>query len=569
MQFLLRINMDTNSITREKIPDEYKLLGGRGITSCILLNEVDPTCHPLGEKNKLIIAAGILGGTSAPSSGRLSIGAKSPLTGGIKESNAGGTLGRKISRLGIKAIIIEGKPKDEFKVLLINERGVSLEPATDIAGLGNYEASKKLRQKYGDKVGIISIGQAGEHCLPIAGIAASDLQGRPNRFAGRGGLGAVLGSKKIKAIVIDDNGADEVIYHDKSQFNKIVIEMIRELRENPGIKMFNTYGTSFNMNTVNLLGAIPTRNFTCGSYEHIDKISGERMHDIILQRGGEGQITHACMPGCPIMCSNIYPDKNGKEIVSPMEYETMALMGSNLDIADLDEIAYLNKYCNDYGIDTMEMGVTLGVAMGNGLIPFGDSERCKEILDEVAKNTLMGRVFGQGATILAKLLGTDRIPAVKGQGLPAYDPRALKGNIPVYATSPMGADHTCGNSLRVPDPLSPNGKVKASRNLQIAMAAMDSLGICILAGVAVINNPERIVSLIYNRYGEKLSKTFFTDLGKDVINKELEFNKKAGFTKLDNRLPEFLLKEPLPKHNTVCDISQEELDLCLDFSQVL
>lgn len=567
MQFFLRVNVETEEVIKAQVPDAYKYLSGRGLTSRLLLDEVDPTCSPLDGNNKIILAPGILGGTEVPCSGRLSVGAKSPLTGGIKESNAGGTAGHKISRLCIKGIIIEGKPKGEWNILVINKNGAFFKPATDLAGLGNYETSDKLRQKYGNRACIISIGMAGEYCLPVSGVAVSDIDGKPNRFAGRGGMGAVLGSKKIKAIIIDDTDAEELTYHNKQEFKTLAREMIRDLREHPNVKIFNKYGTSFNMNVVNEMGAIPTRNFSSGNYEQIDKISGERMHDVIVERGGDGKTTHPCMPGCPIMCSNVYADKNGKEIVAPMEYETMALMGSNLDISDLDEIANLNKLCNDYGIDTMEIGVTLGVAMGNGLISFGDANRCKEILHEISKNSLVGRLFGQGAAGLGRVIGAKRVPAVKGQGLPAYDPRALKGNIPLYAKSPMGADHTSGNTLKVPNPLSTEGKVKTSRNLQIAMAAMDTLGICIIAGVAVINKTERIVELIYNKYGEKLSETLFTDLGKETLITEMKFNERAGFTKVDDRLPEFLIKEPLPPHNTVCDISDKELEACLDFSK--
>ncbi|MEW6624823.1 MAG: aldehyde ferredoxin oxidoreductase C-terminal domain-containing protein [Bacillota bacterium] len=570
MQKFLRVDVRKQTVNYDPVPDEYKLLGGRGLTARILLDEVDARCSPLGENNKIIFAPGILGGTKAPCTGRLSVGAKSPLTQGVKESNAGGTAGHKIARLGIKAIIVEGKPSDDWFIVVVNKDGARLELANELVNLGNYELSEKLRERFGKKVSIISIGQAGEYCLPVAGVAVSDLEGKPNRYAGRGGMGAVMGAKHIKAIVLDDSGTEGVSYHDKDTFSDICKHIRKGLAENQITgNVFPQYGTSVNIQVVNALGAIPTKNFRYGSYEHAEMISGEKMHDVIMERGGEGKTTHPCMPGCPIMCSNIYPDEQGKTIVAPMEYETMAMFGSNLDIPSLDGIAHLNKLCNDYGIDTIEMGVTLGVAMDGGILAFGDVEKCKELITEISKGTLVGRLLGQGAEILAKVLGAERVPAFKGQGIPAYDPRALKGNIPLYATSPMGADHTCGNSLRVPDPLSPKGKVKASRKLQIGIANIDNLGLCMFAGLVVGGRPDWIKSLVESRYGIDVPDTFVEDIGKEVLTTELVFNERAGFTKDDNRVPEFLQKEPLPPHNTVCDISHEEIRQCLDFGTEL
>ena len=186
--------MGSGSVAIEPVPEKYQMLGGRGLIAQLLLDEIDPTCDPLGEENKLVFALGLLGGTKVSTSGRISIGAKSPLTGGIKEANSGGVVGRQLCRLGIKAIVIEGKPEEKaFSILKINNDGATLSPAGDLAGLGNYELAELLIKEHGPKTGLMTIGQAGEMQLGASAIAISDPEGRPNRFAGRGGLGAVMG----------------------------------------------------------------------------------------------------------------------------------------------------------------------------------------------------------------------------------------------------------------------------------------------------------------------------------------------------------------------------------------
>ncbi|MDA8227678.1 MAG: aldehyde ferredoxin oxidoreductase, partial [Desulfitobacterium hafniense] len=227
---LIRVNMSTKEVTKEILPKEYLFLGGRSLTSRLLMDEVDPTCEALGPKNKLIIAPGLLGGTVAPCSGRISIGAKSPLTGGIKESNGGGTAAGKLAKLGIRALVIEGQPQEEnFFLLKVTNDEVEILPTDDIKGLGNYDTAKTLFRKYGSKTGIISIGPAGERGYSVSTIAITDMEGTPCRHCGRGGMGAVMGSKKIKAIVIDDNGASKITYKDEKTFKDVSREWAKEL----------------------------------------------------------------------------------------------------------------------------------------------------------------------------------------------------------------------------------------------------------------------------------------------------------------------------------------------------
>jgi len=567
---LLRINLTAQKAQFEEVPQAYTGLGGRALTSKIVLDEVEATCNPLGKNNKLVFAPGLLAGTTAPSSGRLSVGGKSPLTGGIKESNAGGVAAQKLARMGIKAVILEGMSK-EWQVLKITKDGVEFSDAQDLVGKGNYEAGDILRAKFGEKTGIISIGPAGEQKMSSASIAVADMEGRPVRHAGRGGLGAVLGSKKVKGLVIDDEGAPGVEIKDKEAFKEAGQAFSKILLGHPVCGQgLPTYGTAVLINVLNEAGGLPTENFKMGRFEGADKISGETMYDTINARGGKP--THACHPGCIMRCSQIYNDENGEYLTAGFEYETIWAFGANCKIDNLDAIAKLDRYCDDLGLDTIEMGVTLAVAMEGGVLPFGDHEGALRLFaEEVAKATPLGRIIGQGAEFTGKAFGVTRIPTVKRQGIPAYDPRAVKGVGVTYATTTMGADHTAGysvtaNILKVGgyvDPLKTDGQIELSRNLQIATAAVDSTGLCLFVAFAVLDEAEalpKVVDMINAQYGTNLTLNDVTELGKAVLSWEREFNKKAGFTNAHDRLPEFFTEEECPPHNTTFDFTGEQLD---------
>ncbi|MGI6412726.1 MAG: aldehyde ferredoxin oxidoreductase N-terminal domain-containing protein [Syntrophomonadaceae bacterium] len=396
MAKIVRVNVTRGEVSIEAVPESYRMLGGRGLTSRIVLDEVDPNCEPLGGLNKLVIAPGLLTGTNAPSSARISIGAKSPLTGGIKESNAGGTVARKLARLGIKAIIIEGKPLDKSSYILnINNHEISLLPAQDLSGLGNYETVARLQEKYGANIGVISIGQAGEAKMSNASVAITDMEGLPTRHCGRGGMGAVMGSKGIKAIIVDDSGSSQLLIEieDKEGFNEICRSLAKTLIETKvGLKNFGTAGL---VDPTAAVGAFPTRNYSRGYFENKDKINGKALQDLIVERGGK--YGHSCSPGCVIRCSNVVHDAEGKYLTSGLEYETIGLCGSNLEVDSLDVISAINYKCDDYGIDTMETGAAIGVAMEAGIAKFGDGEAAIKLVDEIGNNTLTGRILGQGS----------------------------------------------------------------------------------------------------------------------------------------------------------------------------
>ncbi len=557
-----RVNVNDKSFTRESVPQTWERLGGRGLVARILLDEIPPTCEPLGPKNKLLLTPGLLVGHMLSSCDRISFGGKSPLTGGVKEANAGGTTGLKLAFLGIKALIIEGKPiYDSWSVLHVDSSGVRFESAEGLVGFGTYECTKKLIERYGDKIGIAIIGQGGEMLLPAAGIQNLDKDNISSRIAARGGLGAVMGAKKIKAIVIDArNGQKPPIVHPE-EFRNAQKQFTKALMESPQTAVYRDYGTAAMSRMADGFGGLPTRNFSVGKFENVETISGEFMRDVILKRGGNGEPTHACMPGCTIRCSNNYPDAEGKSIVSPLEYETIGLLGSNLGISDLDEIAKLNWMVNDLGLDSIEIGAALGVAAKAGLMTFGDGNRAIQLINEIKKNTPLGRLLGCGATTTGKVLGIEQVPAVKGQAMSSYEPRAIKGTGVTYATSPQGADHTSGLTIRAKvNHLEPNGQAALSRTIQINMAGYDTLGACIFTGSGFTSAPETIKELLNARYDWNVSADILQELGRETLKLEHEFNQEAGFSNADDRLPEWMTREPLPPNNSVFDVSNDELD---------
>ncbi|MFX1237354.1 MAG: aldehyde ferredoxin oxidoreductase N-terminal domain-containing protein, partial [Promethearchaeota archaeon] len=339
---LVRINIKSDSIKIEEILEssKYYLLGARGLTSYIVYNEIPPDCAPLGNKNKLVIANGLLTGSPFPCSARASVGSKSPLTNGIKEANVGGRPSMMLALHGIRALIFEDIAS-YLKILVIEDDNIRLESAEQFKGMGNYELHEKLKKKYGNKIGIFSIGPAGEYLMKAASVAANDLEGHPSRHAARGGLGAVMGSKKLKAIVIISTKKSKVNIFNRKELIALSKPFAKELAESR--ETFSIYGTPNLTQAMSLYGGLPTENFKRGSYEDAEKISGERLHELIISRNGKNRVP--CSPTCAIKCSNQINDDKGNYLTSSLEYETIALNGSNLKINDLDALARINRYC--------------------------------------------------------------------------------------------------------------------------------------------------------------------------------------------------------------------------------
>jgi aldehyde:ferredoxin oxidoreductase len=564
MRKIVRINLDEQRYEISALPEAYLNLGGRALTSNIVAAEVPPDADPLGKSNKLVVAGGILAGTSFPNSGRISIGAKSPLTGAIKEANAGGSAAQKLARLGIQAIVLEGCAKD-LTTLRIDQAGVHFLPAAEMKMIGNLDCFEACRKAYGDSISVISIGPAGEMGLKAAAVMVSSPDFYP-RAAARGGLGAVMGSKKVKAIVIDDQGGAAPQIKDKVLFKAAAKAFTEGVMAHPLAQGFKLFGTPILVNMVNEMGAFPTKNFSQGRFEGAAKISGEHMADLIKQRPN-AESAHRCMSGCVMNCSNIFTDEKGNVVVSGLEYETLALMGSNCMIDDIDIVARLNAVCNDVGLDTMDVGGALAVAMEAGLIPWGDGPKALALVQEVAQGSPNGLMIGNGCKYSGEKLGVKRIPHVKGQCLAGYDPRVLKGTGATYATSPMGADHTCGNAL--PSPANPSynpsaavGQAPVSQFLQRYFAAIDSLGLCLFASLPALDMPDlqkHLVDSASALLDESLSQDYLLRLGDAVLQAERRFNQAAGFGPEDDRLPAFFKTEELPGAG-VFDVEDAELD---------
>lgn len=558
MKRILRVDMSNRTVRWEEVPESYQFLAGRALTSRIVSDEVPAGCDPLGAGNKLIIAPGLLGGTSVPGSGRLSIGGKSPLTGGIKESNAGGTSAIRLARAGIRALILEGQaPKDSLTILVVEGECVSFENGDKYRHMGNYELANALRQEYGNNAALITIGPAGEMGLAAACIGNVDQEGRPSRVNGRGGLGAVMGAKGMKAIVIKAVPQGRLLPSQPERFNSCVKSISNAISENPGTKTYTDYGTAALVSLTNSLGCMPTRNFSAGNFEGAEKINGDSLRALILSRGGKP--SHACMPGCIVKCSNVLPDSAGKELVAPLEYETIGLLGSNCAIDSLDEIARLNYLANDLGVDTIEVGAAIGVAMESGVLSWGGARAAYKAIEGMANGEILGRVLGSGVVVTGKVLGVTRVPAVKGQSLPAYDPRALKGLGVTYTTSAMGADHTAGTTLRAPvDHLKAEGQVQASKNAQVNVLVFDMLGLCMFTMASLIKDPELISNVVSAYCGTETNFASLLEIACATLRCEREFNRMAGVT--SNALPEFFRSESLAPHGTVFDIPQDQLN---------
>jgi len=571
---IFRVNMSDLTTSIEAVPEAWMGHGGRGLTSTIVAAEVEPTCHPLGPNNKLVFAPGLLSGTVAANSGRLSAGAKSPLTGGIKESNVGGTAAQYLARCGCKALIIEGQPAEEkwYSIALTSD-SITISEESELVTKGNYEVAKSISGRSEEKLAVITIGVAGEMKMHSANISVMDPDGNL-RSAGRGGLGAVMGSKYVKYITVDP-GDNKVEIAQPDEFKAANRAFAKSLMAHPVTETLATYGTNALTNVINEAGGLPTKNFTLGQFDGHDKISGETMHDIIQERGGKPR--HNCHAGCVIQCSQIYNDKDKNFKTAGFEYETIWAMGADCCVDNLDDIAEADYLMDDIGIDSIETPVALGVAMEAGILEFGDGPgACRIIKDEIGKGTALGRIIGNGAGSVGAAFGVTRVPVVKNQAIPAYDPRAVKGMAITYATTPMGGDHTAGyavtaNILGVGgnvDPLGKDGQVELSRNLQIATAAIDSTGMCLFIAFTALDDPDclpALIDLINARFGISLTGDDVTNLGKSILKTERAFNLAAGLNNADDRLPEFFYSEPLPPHNTVVDFTPEEIDSFWEF----
>ncbi|MHA2366256.1 MAG: aldehyde ferredoxin oxidoreductase C-terminal domain-containing protein, partial [Candidatus Hodarchaeales archaeon] len=451
--------------------------------------------------------------------------------------------------------------------------------------MGAYELIQKMWENYPNKPGVIGCGVAGQKMMKAAGVFGNNIENHdPGRYAGRGGLGAVLGSKRVIAVITDDTGCEWPQPINKELFDTGRKKLTDALAEHPltrplinqgSLKM---YGTNVLQNIINEAGALPIRNWTKGQWDGAAKLSGEASHELIDETkekipDSPARYSHPCHPGCVIQCSNVipYPEghpKAGQVHVSCMEYESVWALGSNTEIDSHFQVAELNRICNDLGLDTIEAGNTLGIAMEAGIINFGDGDAAIDLLKKIGTDDPLGRLMGMGALGLGNAYGVTRVAHVKGQSLPAYDPRPIKGIGVVYATGTQGGDHTQGYTIAPeilqvggkPDPRDIN-KAELVRTYLAVTAFHDSAGYCIFTLFATLDISSGLEGMAETVKGFLGNDDIdVVEYGMDVLKKEREFNKRAGFTKAHDRLPEWFKTEKLAPHDVVFDVPDEELD---------
>ncbi len=546
---LIRVDMTTQTATTEAFPEEWKLLGGRALSARILLEECDPTCDPLGPDNVLVMAPGVISGTAAPTSGRISIGGKSPLTGGIKEANAGGNPGQDLMKLGYRAVIVKGQPQDSEKryALDVTDSGVEVVDASAHKGKWNYALIDDLAKTYSQTTSFISIGPAGEMMLTGASVACTDQEKErhPARHAARGGLGAVMGSKGLKYVAIDPGKARVRQPAERKEFAQLCKKYTKDYLAGP--QMFKT-GTSTVVPVANMLNTFPYKNRVEGQSPDAETLDGKNIIASFEERGGG---MHNCMTGCVVSCSNVVHDKEGNYKTSALEFETITMLGSNCGIASWEDVADLDRLCDEVGLDTIETGAAIAVYMDSGEMEFGDAEGAKRILHEIAEGTELGKTIGNGAAAIGRKRKHHRVPVVKGQAIPAWDPRPLKATGITYLTSPMGADHTAG--LIVNPGLPQDEWVRASQESQLVNAACDSSGFCQFLQ-PTLDDIRTFYGLLY---GEEVTRETIADLAWQCLADEWEFNRRAGFTEKDDVMPECMMKDPIGPAKVVWDVPKE------------
>lgn len=558
----IRINSKENLIITEKYKDAYMGLGGRSLIAQFLNDEVEPSCDPLGEEAKIIFCTSMFAGSGLVCANRLSVGAKSPLTGGIKESNVGGSAAKALSDHGIRSIIIESKPKtvEMMKFILIHSDGsISLEDATSYQGMNNYEFVENMQKKYGEKISVISVGVAGERLYKNSSLQITEYgTNYPCRAAGRGGLGSVLASKGIKGIVIQK--ADEKskpAYAEGEKFSKIRKALNKSVAESSKTNPFSLFGTACTVDKTGVAGIIPTHNFTGTISEKIENLESDKFIDFV-NRNGKNQ--HPCQAGCLIKCSNIIKDNDGKFVTGGFEYETIALCGPNCDIYDFETIAKMDRICDDVGLDTIETGASIALCMEAEIIPWGDAGATLELYQQIADGTELGNLIGQGTAAVGEHYKIKRIPTCRNQAIPGYDPRGTIGTGFTYATSSMGADHTAGITLGKDDPTDLTGAIQTSNIMQHIFAMADSMT-CMMTMSTLGGQLDQLAELYNAMYGGNLSAEGLFAAADRTLKMEHEFNEKAGWKKEDNKIPEFFRTEPLPSTGKTFDIPSEMMGL--------
>ena len=550
---ILRIDLSTGKMTKEPLDESLarNFIGGRGIASKILYDELPAGTDPLSPDNKLIFSAGPLTGTSAPTGGRYMVVTKGPLNGAIASSNSGGFFGKEFKTAGYDLIIFEGKSEKPVYVWIKDDE-VEIRDASDLWGKNTHETTDILMEKVGDsKAKVACIGPAGEKLSKISCIINDK-----HRAAGRTGVGAVMGSKNLKAVVVRGTGKVELADSDK--FREAQKASMGKIRENPTTSQgLPAYGTAVLVNVINENGLFPTRNFQTGVFEGAAKISGETLADAYLTKN-----TH-CF-ACPIGCGRA-TKINGREGEGP-EYEVAWSFGADCGVDDLKAIVEANYICNELGLDGISAGATIAAAMElyeRGYLPkedldgpelkFGSAKAIVEYTRKMGLREGFGDKLAEGSYRLAESYGHPELSmSVKKQELPAYDPRGAQGHGLEYATSNRGGCHVRGymispEILGAPEKIDPQaleGKPTWVKTFQDLTAFIDASGLCLFSSFAL--GADEYGALAAAATGWDIDGNEVLKIGERIWNLERLFNLRDGFSKADDTLPERLLKEPMP-----------------------
>ena len=561
MRQKIEISLGDKTVVKQSMTGRAIAECGRYLIARTLLEEGVADKDPLGPDNPLLFSAGPFAGTNFSNANRLSVGCKSPLTGGIKEANSGGTFAFAMGQLEISQIVFRGQSPDWVIIHIPKEGEITFHDASSLMGLGNFDCAARLFEQFGEKVALSICGPVGEYQGLLSGIAFSDVDGRPSRLAARGGVGAVMGAKKIKAIVIDKHKMPAV--KDRKKVMQAVKMYGRLLGESPAVSALGKLGTAMVSDLTNTLGALPTDNFSVGQTSVPGKgphlMGGEYIRERNLERGGEP--SHACMPGCLIKCSNVYVNEKGEEIVSPLEYETIGLLGTNCGLRDPDEVALLNEIANDLGVDTIELGGMIGVLMDEGEASFGDVDFMAGVLGDLRAGNERGRFLAQGAARVGEHLNAKRVPVIKKQAISAYDPRVIEVTGISMMVTAQGADHTAGNAPSFVSHDKPVREVAAeSYRMQINSALADCFGLCIFGRTVTDPNRKLIADAINDAFDAGIDADWLVDIARETLRLEAKFNRAAGFTEAEDALPAFFSNEPLAPTNRTARLVAAEVN---------
>ena len=562
MRRFIDIDLSSRSVTTRQLEGREIAECGRYLITRMLLDEDVADKDPLGPENPLIFSAGPFAGTNFSNANRLSVGCKSPLTGGVKEANSGGTFAFAMGQLEISGLTFRSESDDWVVIHIPLEGEIRFHSAGDYMGLGVFDTAAKLHTAFGDKVSLAICGPVGEYQGLLAGISFSDIDNRPSRLAARGGVGAVMGAKKIKAVVIDKHKMPTM--KDRKKVMQAVKMYGKLLGESPAVQALEKLGTAMVSDLTNTLGAFPTDNFSSGqstpqgSGPH--KMGGDFIRELNLSRGGEP--SHACMPGCLIKCSNVYMNADGIEVVSPLEYETIGLLGTNCGLRDPDQVALLNEIANDLGVDTIELGGMIGVLMEAGQAAFGDVDFMVKVLQDLRAGNERGRLLATGTARVGAHFDVKRVPVIKKQAISAYDPRIIEVTAISMMVTAQGADHTAGNA---PSFVSHNKSVREvaaeSYRMQVNSALADSFGLCVFGRSVTDVNRQLIADAINDAFDAGIDAQWLIDIARETLRLETEFNKRAGFTEAEDELPSFFADEPLPPTNRTARMFAREVNV--------